>query len=81
LRPLKKLENPKKIKSIYNSIENKFNIEGLSFKELDDRRYVVTILSGWKRCSWCESFRKLLSKEVKIINEGYCSNFTKAKKY
>jgi len=74
-----KLEEPKKIKDFYDNATSKFrHMAKLSIKEKDEKTYVVTIISGQYRCSWCEDFRNYLKgMNAKIINCGSCSKYEK----
>lgn len=79
-----KLKNPERIESFYNYAKSAFeHMAQLSIQKLSDKEYVVTIVSGQFRCSWCENFRKHLGKELnaKIINQGSCFYYTKAGKF
>jgi len=79
-----KLINPKRIKLIYNSASGKFkHMSQLSIQKIHNRKYVVRIISGRFRCSWCNNFRRYLKKEmnVKIINYGSCFDYTSSRKY
>jgi len=80
----KRLKNPERIISIFNKAKGKFrHMAELSIEQIDNKKYVVLIVSGMFRCSWCENFRKFLKEEmkIKVINKGSCSDFTKARKY
>lgn len=79
-----KLENPERIESVYNSARGKFEHKAqLSIQKINDKEYVVTIVSGQFRCSWCENFRRYLGEELnaKIINSGSCFYYTKSGTY
>lgn len=79
-----KLANPEKIKSIFYSATGKFrHMAKLRIRELYKGKYIVTIISGQFRCSWCENFIEYLEKEMnaKIINWGSCLAYTKSGRY
>ncbi len=66
-----------RINRIYNAVFNNFSsfIDKAEIKKTGDRRYEVEIVSGWKRCSFCESFRNVLGENFKAINQGNCDSF------
>lgn len=82
-----KLENFDKIELIYNQATGKFrHMANLSIRKVNDKEYIVTIISGMYRCSWCKDFRTFIEKEmkVKVINWGSCFDFSSSvnnKKY
>ena len=62
-----KLPDPERIKSIYTRATGKFrHLAQLRIQKINDRKYVVTIISGQYRCSWCENFREYLEKEMNV---------------
>jgi hypothetical protein len=76
-----KVTNPSRIESLFNSARGKFkHMSQLSIRERNPHEYVVKIVSGSFRCSWCEKFRLYLGKEmnVKLIQEGTCLSYMKA---
>ncbi len=79
-----KLINFKRIEDLYDLATGKFkHAAKLSIQKINDKKYVVKIISGQFRCSWCEDFRKYLGEEmgVKVLNYGSCFFFTGSRKY
>ncbi len=79
-----KVENPEKIESIFKHATGKFrHLADLSIKKINNREYVVTIISGQFRCTWCEQFREFIGTEMdaKVINWGSCFNYTPSREY
>lgn len=78
----KKIVNPEKIEQLFNIARGKFrHMSQLSIQRKNSQEYIIKIISGQYRCSWCEKFREYLDNQinVQIINRGSCSDFTKFK--
>jgi len=78
------LENPERIKSIYEQATGKFrHMATLYITKINDREYKVTIISGMYRCSWCDNFVRFLEEEmkVKVINWENCFIYSSSRKY
>jgi hypothetical protein len=79
-----KVNNFDKIEYIFEtSKERSMNESGLSIKKITNREYVVKIVSGKDRCSWCENFRNGIERSmgVKVINWGSCFAYSSSRKY
>ena len=81
-----KLDNFDKIEYIFETSKERV-VHGvgadLSIKKINNKEYVVKIISGAYRCSWCENFRKGIerSMKVKVINWGSCFDYSSSRKY
>ncbi len=76
------LRFPQRITSIFDTASQKFKHGAqLSIRREGEREYVVRIISGRYRCSWCENFRKYLKNElgVKVQEWGSCFDYLKGK--
>jgi len=74
-----------RIKSTFKQASKIFeHFADLSFKEINENLFEVTIISGKKRCSWCNSFIKYLGSklDIKIIKDIVCQDeYSKSRKY
>lgn len=79
-----KVITPERIEPIYNSARGKFkHMSQLSITKINNKKYLVRIISGQFRCSWCENFRRYLGEQlnVKVIENRLCVGFAKTRKY
>ncbi len=79
----KYVKNPEKINTIYQYVESKYKHGGeISFRKIGDRKYLITIVSGKYRCSWCQYLRKNIEKNMwaNLIDVGTCSSFIKSER-
>jgi hypothetical protein len=77
------IRNPDRILSLFNTATGKFrHLANLSIIKTDERKYLVKIVSGQFRCSWCRNFKVFLSEELvaRIIDFGSCLEFTSSRR-
>ena len=70
------LGNPQRIKALFEYAEERFRHEAnLSITKEHEKKYVITIISGKFRCTWCQTFRNYLqnSLDCRMIQKGSCS--------
>ena len=77
----KNIRNPERIVSIYNyAKENYKHGSEIYYKKVDENEYIVKIISGKYRCSWCENFRRDLEKKYNtpVMNRGQCLAYSRS---
>ncbi|MFH1439956.1 MAG: hypothetical protein ABIG89_05285 [Candidatus Woesearchaeota archaeon] len=70
-----KVTNPKIISFLFNECSKNFTGGAeLSIRQINEREYVVSIVSGYKRCTWCNLFLDYIRDETNFAFQvkGYC---------
>ncbi|MFH1064704.1 MAG: hypothetical protein V1729_06480 [Candidatus Woesearchaeota archaeon] len=67
---------PNRIETMYEFARDRFPHEAnMKMVKEGNRRYVISIISGRLRCSWCQAFRNHLQNnlECRFLQGGSCS--------
>ena len=70
-----KVTNPKIISYLFQECSRNFTGGAdLSIRQTNDREYVISIISGYKRCTWCNQFMDYIRDETDFAFQvkGYC---------
>lgn len=70
------IANPRKINLMFNDVMRQFSTlnDNVDIQSIENG-FKVSIVSGFRRCSFCNSFRNRLKEDAKVIELGRCSGF------
>jgi len=68
------IPNPRKIQLMFNDVLRQFSSlnENVDIQSIE-RGYKISIVSGFRRCAFCNAFRNRLKEDARIIDLGSCS--------